>query len=116
MISTREWRERLGDGLAPLVVDITGAPYQMAGLPDDTIAPALLVGRVWEAVKEVEGEMVVGYLNRDAMWAVEGFVLTEELISILPEEVESASSLIEIVARAGFDWSAVMPAAPPETE
>lgn len=116
MISTRPWRERLGDGAATIVVDTTGAPYQVEGLPGETAAPALVVGRVSEAVKEVDDHSVVGYLNRDVMWAVEGFVLSEEVVSILPDEVESASSLIELVTGAGFSWSAVLPAAPSQTE
>lgn len=116
MISTRPWRERLVDGAATIVVDTTGAPYPVEGLPVDTTAPALVVGRVSEAVKEVEQETVVGYLNRDAIWAVEGFVLSEDVVSILPDEVESASRLIELVTGAGFSWSAVLPTAPSGTE
>jgi hypothetical protein len=116
MISTRPWREHLGDGSTRIVVDITGAPLQVAGLPDDVVVPALVVGKVSEAVKEVDGEMVVAYLNRDTMWAVEGFVLSEDVTSVLPEELESAASLIEVVTGAGFAWSVVVPPAPAETE
>ncbi|HSJ85192.1 MAG TPA: hypothetical protein VLA91_15430 [Acidimicrobiia bacterium] len=116
MISTILWRNRLGDGSTPIVVDITGAPFQVEGLPEDVVVPALVVGKVSEAVKEVDGEMVVAYVNRDTMWAVEGFVLSEDVTSALPEEVESAASLIEVVTGAGFAWSVVVPAAPPETE
>jgi hypothetical protein len=75
-----------------------------------------VVGRLSEAVKEVEEETLVGYLNRDAIWAVEAFVLSEEVVSILPDEVESASRLIELVTGAGFSWSAVLPTAPSGTE
>jgi hypothetical protein len=111
MISTLPWREQLGDGAVTIVVDTTGAPYAVDELPGDIAAPALLVGRVSEAVKEVEEDRVVGYLNRDALWAVEGFVLSNEVVSILPEEVESATTLIELVTGAGFAWSAVLPTA-----
>jgi phosphosulfolactate phosphohydrolase-like enzyme len=114
MISTVPWREHLGDGT--IVVDITGAPLRVEGLPENVVVPALVVGRVSEAVKEVDGEMVVANLNRDTMWSVEGFVLSEEVASILPEELESAASLIEAVTGAGLAWSVVLPASPPETE
>jgi hypothetical protein len=115
MISTRPWREHLGDGAATIVVDITGAPLQVDGLPENVVVPALVVGKVSEAVKEVDGEMVVAYLNRDTMWAVEGFVLSEDVTSVLPEAVESVANLIEIVTDAGFAWSVILPAAPHAT-
>ena len=116
MISTRPWREHLGDGDATIVVDITGAPVQVEGLPENVVVPALVVGRMSEAVKGVDGEKVVAYLNRDTMWAVEGFVLSGEVASILPDELESAASLIEAVTGAGLAWSVVLPAAPSATE
>lgn len=116
MISTIPWRNRLADGSTPIVVDLTGAPFPVEGLPEDVVVPALVVGRVSEAVKEVDGEVVVGYLNRDTMWAVEGFVLSADVTSVLPDEVESAASLIEVITGAGFGWSVVLPAPPLETE
>jgi hypothetical protein len=46
------------------------------------------------------------------MWAVDGFVLSREVVSALPEAVDSAESLIEAVTRAGFRWNVVLPAQP----
>jgi hypothetical protein len=111
MISSPLLRELLGDS-DTIVVDISGASREVEGLPDDTEPPALVVANVSEAVKQVEDGVVAGYLNRDAMWAVDGFVLSREVVSALPEAVDSAESLIEAVSRAGFRWNVVLPAQP----
>ena len=88
----------------------------MEGLPEDATPPALLVTGVTEAVKEVDGETIVRYLNRDAMWAVQGFLLSHEVVFALPDGVDSAAGLIEAVSKAGLRWSAVLPIAPAELE
>ena len=116
MISSQLLRELARDGPDRILVDTAGVPYQVERLPDDAIPPALVVAKVTEAVKEIEGERVVGYLNRDAMWVVEGFLLSGDVVSILPDGVDSAASLIEAVTRAGFQWSAALPAPPLELE
>jgi hypothetical protein len=74
------------------------------------------VAPVTEAVKEVDGETIVRYLNRDAMWAVQGFLLSHEVVTGLPDGVDSAAGLIEAVSRAGLRWSAVAPIPPSELE
>ncbi len=109
MISSHLLRELLGDS-DTIVVDISGASHEVEGLPDDTVPPALVVANVTEAVKQVEDGMVAGYLNRDAMWAVDGFVLSREVVSSLTGGVDSAASLIEAVTLAGFRWDVVLPA------
>jgi hypothetical protein len=116
MISSRELRKLLESGAETILVDAEGASYPAQGLPEDATPPALLVVPVIEAVKEVEGETIVRYLNRDAMWAVQGFLLSHEVVSALPDGVDSAASLIEAVSQAGLRWSAVVPTPPRELE
>ena len=116
MISSQHLRELLDTSPGPILVDAAGASHPVDGLPEDATPPALLVAAVTEAVKEVEGETIVRYLNRDAMWAVRGFLLSREVVSALPDGVDSAAALIEAVSQAGLRWSAVLPIPPAELE
>jgi hypothetical protein len=111
MISSHLLRELLGDS-DTILVDTSGGSHEVEGLPHDAVPPALVVANVTEAVKQVEDGLVAGYLDRDAMWAVDGFVLSREVVSSLPEAVDSVASLIEAVTRAGFRWNVVLPAQP----
>jgi hypothetical protein len=86
----------------------------MEGLPNEPPIPALVVAVVTEAVKQVEAEMVVRSVDRDALWAVMGFLLDRKVVSMLTDDVESVAGLIRAVRDAGFDWHAVCPA-PPES-
>jgi hypothetical protein len=114
MISSQQLRKLLETSPEPIFVDAAGASHPVEGLPEDATPPALLVAPVTEAVKEVDGDTVVSYLNRDAMWAVQGFLLSHEVVSALPDGVDSAAALIEAVSRAGLRWSAVLPIPPEE--
>jgi hypothetical protein len=112
MISSQQLRKLLESSPEPILVDAVGASHPVEGLPEDATPPALLVAAVTEAIKEVDGETIVRYLNRDAMWAVQGFLLSHEVISALPDGVDSAAGLIEAVSQAGLRWSAVFPIPP----
>ena len=116
MVSSQQLRKLLESSPEPIFVDAEGASHPAEGLPQDATPPALLVAPVTEAVKEVDGETVVHFLNRDAMWAVQGFLLSHEVVSVLPDGVDSAAGLIEAVSRAGLRWSAVHPNPPAELE
>lgn len=116
MISSQQLRKLLESNPEPILVDAAGVSLPVEGLPEDATPPALLVAAVTEAVKEVDGETIVGYLNRDAMWAVQGFLLSHEVVSALPDGVDSAAGLIEAVSQAGLRWSAVVPTPPAELE
>jgi hypothetical protein len=116
MISSQKLRKLLESSPEPILVDAAGASHPVEGLPEDATPPALLVATVTEAVKEVDGETIVRYLNRDAMWAVQGFLLSHEVVSALPDGVDSAAGLIEAVSQAGLRWSAVLPIPPAELE
>jgi hypothetical protein len=95
----------------PVLIDTSGQPYRVDGLPDDASVPSLVVGKVTEAVKQVETGTVVQYLNRDALWAVEGFLLDRDVVDSLPDDVNSPERLIDAVREAGFQWHAVIPMA-----
>ncbi|HEX9863578.1 MAG TPA: hypothetical protein VGC03_01275 [Acidimicrobiia bacterium] len=111
MISSETLRLVARGGSGPVLIDNSGQPYQIDGLPDDASVPSLVVGKVTEAVKQVETGTVVKYLNRDALWAVEGFLLDRDVVDSLPDDVDSPERLIDAVREAGFEWHAVIPMA-----
>ena len=70
--------------------------------------PAILIVReVTEAVKRVEGEEVVGSVDRDELWAVKEIVLDREVVLKLSDDLDSASGLIMAVTNAGCLWTTV---------
>ena len=111
MISSETLRLVAPAGSGPVLIDNSGQPYQIDSLPDDASVPSLVVGKVTEAVKRVETGTVVQYLNRDALWAVEGFLLDHEVVHSLPGDVDSSERLIDAVREAGFEWHVVIPIA-----
>jgi hypothetical protein len=113
VISSQALRRLAERAEGRVVIDQEGEPLAVEGLPEDAPVPGLVVGKVNEAVKQVEDEMIVRYLNRDAVWAVEGFLLDTEILSSLPDGVASAAGLIEAMTGAGYEWHAVIPI-PPE--
>ena len=111
MISSESLRLVARGRSGPVLIDDSGQPYQVGGLPHDAAVPSLVVGKVTEAVKQVETGTVVQYLNRDALWAVEGFLLDRDVVDRLPDDVDSPERLIDAVREAGFEWYAVIPVA-----
>lgn len=91
----------------PILVDVTGAPRDATRLPGDAGVPGLLVAMVTEAVKQVEGNRVTASLDRDEMWAVEGFLLDAALIAALPDDLGSPTGLLDAVAEAGVRWTVI---------
>ncbi len=104
MIISQPLREFAETELGRISITSSGELSEFDDLPQDTPIPALVVGKVNEAVKQMEAGSVVHYLNRDALWAVEGFLLDPKVVSSLPEDVESAADLIEAVKQAGHEW------------
>jgi hypothetical protein len=102
VFDTRQLR-RLVPASGRLLVDCDGRPVDRV-VEDDTPVPGLVVAPITEAVKEIEAGTIVHHLSRDTMWAVEGFLLDRGLLDVLPDELESASELIEAVRVAGFAW------------
>jgi hypothetical protein len=95
-----------GPGVA-LIVDVDGHPIEDPSLAAESPVPGLLVGPVTEAVKVSDDGVVVHHVDRDTLWAVEGFVLDEAVLDGLGEFVGSASDLLQAVTAAGFTWSVV---------
>ena len=95
------------------MIDHRGENMAHEWLSSDVPVPGLLVGRVNEAVKKAESGRIVHHLNRDALWAVEGFVLDAEVLQSIPDGEYSASGLMYAVVAAGYQWRVVeMPAHP----
>jgi hypothetical protein len=108
VISSQALRRIAETGLDRISITNTGELSEFDDLPEETLIPALVVGKVNEAVKQLEAGSVVHYLNRDALWAVMGFLLDPKVVSSLPEDVDSAADLIEAVKQAGFVWHTVV--------
>ena len=87
-----------------MVIDHRGEEKGAEWVPDDAPVAGLLVGKVSEAVKQVEAGQVIEYLNRDALWAVEGFVLGRAVLEAIPEGDYLAGELVDAVVAAGFAW------------
>jgi hypothetical protein len=95
---------RLAAGSPVLAIDHRGRPLDIDGLPEELRVPGLLVSPVAEAVKRVEAGRLVADLDRDSMWAVQGFVLGMSVLDGLGNADYSAEELIRAVSSAGFDW------------
>ncbi|MGH8871587.1 MAG: hypothetical protein ACRDWS_06415 [Acidimicrobiia bacterium] len=107
MITSHDLRRLARSSEDRVVIDHRGEPIEVGGLPVDTPAPALLVVQVTEAVKQIEDDAVIRHLDRDRLWAVDAFLLDGEVLSALPDGVDSPAGLIEAVSAAGFRWQVV---------
>lgn len=85
------------DGVLDLSGDIQGA--------DDRAV--LVVDEVTEAVKRVEGEGVLGTVDRDELWTVKGIILDREVVLGLPDDLATPADLIGAVKNAGYHWTTV---------
>lgn len=74
------------------------------GVPGDVGPAALLVSDVTEALKRVDGDVVVESVDRRTMWFVEAIVLNRIVLERLPPEDVSVEGLMEAVRSAGFAW------------
>jgi hypothetical protein len=77
---------------------------ELDGLPPKLAVPGLVVRVVTEAVKRVEGDRLVGDLDRDGLWAVLGFILDEDVVSSLGDRDYTTAELIRAVESAGYRW------------
>lgn len=68
-------------------------------------APAVLVAkRVTDAVKSADRGFITGGLDRDELWAVEGFALSGEVVEALGADEIDPADLVERVGELGYDW------------
>jgi len=77
-------------------------------LPADLPVPGLLVRAVTEAVKQLEAGRLIDDLDRDMMWAIEGFILDKGVLEALPHGVYSGEQFIGAVVDAGFTWRSAL--------
>ena len=113
VIDLRVLSQRASSGEGPIVIDHRGEPLALQRLSADVPTPGLLVDRVNEAIKQAESGRVVDHVDRDELWAVEGFVLDAEVLNAIPEGEYSAHDLMAAVVAAGYQWRVVeIPADP----
>ncbi|MGH8916047.1 MAG: hypothetical protein ACRDZM_16240 [Acidimicrobiia bacterium] len=92
-----------------VVVDTHGATVDSDRLPADLHVPGLLVEKVSEAVKRLEGGRVVEFLDRDTLWSVRGFVLDAEVLGAVADGGHiTPGELIDAVIAAGFEWRPIL--------
>jgi hypothetical protein len=87
-----------------VILDSGGAPSRARDIADPGAPAVLIVGEVTEAVKHTEAGQIVGSVDRAQLWAVEGIILAGEVLDRLPDELESATDLIQAVTDAGYRW------------
>lgn len=108
MIDILALRKLVHAGKARVVVDVTGAVVDRDELPEVGTA-ALIATPLTEAVKVVDGGLVLDSLDRDTLWSIEAFVLGREVLLALHEGLTTPEELIGAVTRAGFEWQVISP-------
>lgn len=104
MVSILELKERLADGGDWVLFDSKGAELDLP-VPVDIGPATLLVGPVTDAVKTTTPEgMVDRSLDRDEIWAVEGYALNRVVIDRLEPLVMTADELYEAVTALRLGW------------
>jgi hypothetical protein len=104
VIAVSDLRDRLDNEEGWLMFGADGSRMDMA-VPDEIGPAGLLVRSVTDAVKTLASDgRVDGSLDRESIWAVEGFVLSETLIRSLPELDLTAEALLEAVVELGMEW------------
>ncbi|MGA7096601.1 MAG: hypothetical protein WB245_03430 [Acidimicrobiia bacterium] len=108
MIETARVRELARSPGGAIAIDQSGNRLEV-DLPEQTPTPALLVNRVREAVKATDGTLLSDFVNRDTLWEVHGFLLDDQSLDELPDQVVSASALVDILRAGAMPLHAVVP-------
>lgn len=110
MIDLTRIRDLVEAGVDRLAFDVRGETIE----PDRLSASGPAVMRVDEptdAVKRVDGDRIVGSVDRETLWAVRWFELDREVVLELGTGTIRPGELIEAVKEAGHRWR-VIPAIP----
>jgi hypothetical protein len=107
VISSRELRRMASERGGLLLADVDGHPIGDGAVATGASVPGLLVGPVTDAVKVMDDGAIVHHMDRDTLWAVEGFLLDDAVLEGLGDFVGSSSELIEAVAAAGHEWKVI---------
>jgi len=104
VVSILDLKKRLADGGDWVLFDSRGDPIDILVPPD--IGPAtLLVGPVIEALKTTTSDGLVDQsLNRDDIWAVEGFALNRVVVDRLESSVMSPREIYDAVSNLRYGW------------
>lgn len=108
MIDIRALEKVAEGGQDHLDINHAGALVDWGEL--NVAGPAVLIaGTVTDAVKVVTDDLVLGSLDRDSLWSIQGFRLALEVLHALEDEVSDPQSLVDAVAAAGFAWQVINP-------
>ena len=104
MIAVSDLRDRLEDEDGWLIFGADGSRMDMA-VPDDMGPAALLVTTVTDAAKTLTSDgQIDRSLDRESIWAVEGFALTGAVVRSLPKLDLTPEGLLEAVVELGMEW------------
>jgi len=106
MIDIPTLRRLIDAGERRVVFDTAGELLESGEAPEKGAA-LLIVASVTDAVKVVTGDLVRGSLDRETLWAIEGFALGSEVVRALGDGVATPGELIEAVTSAGFEWQVI---------
>jgi hypothetical protein len=105
VIDSRELRRRAAGGR---VVSVNAEGGYLADLPADLPTPALLVEPVTDAVKQVDGDLLVADLDRSLLWSVRGMAVDLTVTDSLPDGSFTLAELIQEVEAAGHTWNTTL--------
>jgi hypothetical protein len=108
MIDMAALRRLAEAGAVRVAVDVAGGIIET----QETSGPGhavLITTTPTDAVKVVNGGMIIESLNRDLLWSIEAFVLGSEVVMAIDGKVNSPEELVEAVSNAGFEWRVVSP-------
>jgi hypothetical protein len=92
-------------GQRQLSFDARGAVVELDEVPSGS---ATLYARpLTDAVKVVAGGLVHESLDRDSLWAVEGFTLRDHVLMAIEVDAVTPEQLVEIVTGLGFEWEVI---------
>ena len=104
MVSISALRSRLDDDTNWVVIDPQGAPLEV-GVPADVGPATLLVGPVTDALKaRGDGDDIVSSVDRDDVYAVEGFALHRVVLDRLEDVEVDTRGLFELVKTTEIAW------------
>ena len=103
-------RDLVEGGADRIVFDTDGEAIEAED--SSAVGPAvLLVDEVTDAVKQVEGDRIIGSLDRKNLWAIRRFELDREVVLDLDTGTVGPEELVEVVKAAGYRWR-VVPVSP----
>lgn len=109
MIDISALQEIVSEGRDWTMIAPDGAPCEEPVVPQTAGPASLLVSKVTDAVKRVGDDgLVEGSVDRDQLWALQGFLLNRVVLAKLEGKPMDAVTLLETIPRIGIGWQFVI--------